>query len=137
MKKNKLIITAIIVIAIAFIAIIAAMFATGKFDSLKANNSNEASTAVSETTTEAATAAIGRPKSQHPETVVASVYSSYSENSALELSLFEDLGFNTVIFEMTKDNSQAVSPLIEEAKKNSLYCGIKSDISQSLSLIHI
>lgn len=130
MKKNKLIITAIIGIAVAFIAIIAAMFVTGKFDSLKTNNSGEASTAVSETTTEAATAAIGRPKSQHPETVVASVYSSYSENSVLELSLFEDLGFNTVIFDMTKDNSQAVSPLIEEAKKNSLYCGIKSDISQ-------
>lgn len=136
MKKNKILIASIIGIAVAITGIIVAMFATGKFDSLKKSDKTETTTAViTETTTEAPLAAVGRPKSRRPETVVASVYSSYSENSALELALFEGLGFNTVIFELNDKNSETVAPLLEAAKSNSLYYGIKADVSQSTEYI--
>lgn len=136
MKKNKILIAAIIGVAVAFIGIIVAMFATGRFDSLKKDNNGETTaSAVTETTTEAPLAVSGRPKSQRPETVVASVYSSYSENSALELGLFKDLGFNTVIFELTEENGDTVAPLLETANENSLYYGIKADASAGTDYI--
>lgn len=135
MKKNKILIGAIIGIAVVFIGIIAAMFATGKFDSLRKSYDSETTTAVTETTTEQVTAAPGRPKSQKPETVIASVYSSYSENSALEIALFEGLGFNTVIFELTAENTDTVAPLLEAAKSNSLYFGIKADVSDGTDFV--
>ncbi|MBQ2904292.1 MAG: N-acetylmuramoyl-L-alanine amidase [Clostridia bacterium] len=134
--KNKILVTSMIGIAVAFVSIIAVMFATGKFDSFKKDATAETTTsAVTESTTEAPLAISGRPKSQRPETVVASVYSSYSENSALELALFEGMGFNTVIFELTAKNQETVAPLLEEAKKNSLYHGIKADASQDIDYI--
>lgn len=136
MKKNSILIASIIGVAVAFIGIIVAMFATGKFDSLKKDSGAETTAAViAETTTEAPLAVSGRPKSQRPETVVASVYSSYSENSTLELSLFEGLGFNTVIFELTDKNAETVAPLLETAKSSSLYYGIRADASQSTDYI--
>lgn len=123
-------------IAVAIVSIIAVMFATGKFDSLKKDVTAETATsAVTETTSEAPVTATGRPKSQRPETVVASVCSSYSENSMLELALFEGMGFNTVIFELTADNSETVAPLLAEAKNKSLYHGIKADASQGTDYI--
>ena len=135
MKKNRILIVAIIGVAVAFIGIIAAMFATGKFDSLKKDGAEETTFTVTETTTEATVAVSGRPKSKRPETVVASVYSSYSESSALELALFEGLGFNTVIFELTEENADTVAPLFEVAKENSLYFGVKTDISESTDFV--
>ncbi len=136
MKKNKILITAIIAIAVVFIGIIAAMFATGKFSSLKNNfGDNDEVTA---TVTEASTlpqSQVSRPKSQRPDTVVAATYSSYSENSALELSLFESNGFNTVIFNLTKDNAQSVAGLLAVAEKNRLYYGVKADVSASADYV--
>ena len=130
MKKNKILIAAIIGIAVVIVGIIAAMFATGKFDSLRSNYENETTTASAvETTQEQTLPVSGRPKSQRPETVIASVYNSYSENSVYELALFDGLGFNTVIFELTKDNADKIIPLIETAKSHSLYFGIKADAS--------
>lgn len=131
MKKNKILITAIIAIAVVFIGIIAAMFATGKFDSLKSSYDDETTVAATTETTQEQTAPAvsGRPKSQRPDSVVASVYNSYSENSVYELSMFDSLGFNTVIFELTPDNGDKITPLLETAKTNSLYFGIKADVS--------
>lgn len=131
MKKNKILITAIIAIAVVFIGIIAAMFATGKFDSLRSSYDDETTTGVTAETTQEQTALAvsGRPKSQRPDSVVASVYNSYSENSVYELAMFNGLGFNTVIFELTPDNGDKIVPLLETAKTNSLYCGIKADVS--------
>ena len=134
--KNKILVTSMIGIAVAIVSIIAVMFATGKFDSLKKDVTAETATsAVTETTSEAPVTATGRPKSQRPETVVASVCSSYSENSMLELALFEGMGFNTVIYELTADNSETVAPLLAEAKNKSLYHGIKADASQGTDYI--
>ncbi len=136
MKKNRILIAAIIGIAVVIVGIIAAMFATGKFDSLKSNYENETTTAsVTETTQEQTLAVSGRPKSQRPESVIASVYNSYSENSVNELAFFEGLGFNTVIFELTKDNGDKIIPLLETAKSRSLYFGIKADASSESEYI--
>ena len=136
MKKNNILIASMIGVAVAFIGIIVAMFATGKFDSLKKNTADETTaSAVTEITTEAPVAVSGRPKSQQPETVIATIYSAYSENSAYELAMFEDIGFNTVIFELTNDNGDKVVPLLAEAEKNSLYYGIKADASQETEYI--
>lgn len=129
MKKNKILIAAIIGIAVVIVGIIAAMFATGKFDSLKSNYESETTTSAVETTQEQTLAVSGRPKSQRPESVIASVYNSYSENSVNELALFNGLGFNTIIFELTADNGDKIVPLLETAKKHSLYFGIKADAS--------
>lgn len=129
MKKNKILTGAIIGIAVVIIGIIVAMFATGKFNSLKENYDSETTTVTAETTEESTLAVTGRPKSPRPDSVVASVYNSYSENSIHEIALFNGLGFNTVIFELTADNADKVEPLLGIAETNSLYYGIKSDIS--------
>lgn len=131
MNKNKFLTASLIAIAVVIVGIVIAMFATGKFDSLKEGykSSETLSTEVTETTVEQTLAVSGRPKSQRPDTVVASVYNSYSENSVHELALFNGLGFNTVIFELTADNETKIIPLFETAKSHSLYYGIKADIS--------
>ncbi|MBQ2847361.1 MAG: N-acetylmuramoyl-L-alanine amidase [Clostridia bacterium] len=136
MKKNKILIAAIVGIAVVIAGIITAMFATGKFDSLKSIYNSESTTAaVSESTTQQEVIPSGRPKSKTPDSVVAAVYSSYSENSPLELALFEGLGFNTVIFNLTAENTNDVAALLETAKANNLYFGIKVDASKSTDYI--
>lgn len=130
MKKNKILIAAIASIAVVIIGIIVAMFATGKFSSLKKAFENETTTVTQAETTQAVVPVSGRSKSTVPESIVACEYSAYSENSEKDLSDFEDLGFNTVIFNLTAENSETVSALLEKAKSNSLYYGIRADISQ-------
>lgn len=130
MKKNKILIAAIASIAVVIIGIIAAMFATGKFGELKKAFEDETTSATQAETTQAATPVSGRPKSTTPEAIVACEYSDYSEESENDLAGFEALGFNTVIFELTEDNADMVSALLETAQANSLYFGIKADISQ-------
>ncbi len=135
MKKQKILIAALIAIAVVFFGIIAAMLATGKFNSLKKPSGEEVSSSVTETETQQSAPANGRPKSQTPNSIVAAVYSSYSESSALELSLFKGLGFNTVIFNLTEDNVQSVAPLLETAQKSSLYFGVKADVTNGSDYI--
>ena len=130
MKKNKILISAIAGIAVIIIGIIAAMLATGKFSSLKKEFENNTTTASVETTTENAVVS-GRPKSTAPESIVASFYSEYTEASIKDLESFEKLGFNTVIFDITTANADGVAALLEAAQTNSLYFGIRADISQS------
>ena len=131
MKKTKILTTVTIGIAVMIIGIIVAMFVTGKFDSLKKNFTDETTTAIQTETTTQPTTDSGRPKTAVPESVVAAVYSEYSENSAEELANFEKSGFNTVIFTLTESNSQSVASLLENAKTNSLYYGIYADVSQN------
>ena len=131
MKKTKILTTVTIGIAVIIIGIIVAMFVTGKFDSLKKNFTDETTTAIQTETTTQPTTDSGRPKTAVPESVVAAVYSEYSENSAEELANFEKAGFNTVIFTLTESNSQSVASLLENAKTNSLYYGIYADVSQN------
>ena len=131
MKKNKILIAAIIGIAVVFVGIIAAMFATGKFNALKESFDSEHTTAFSAETTQPAAAVSGRPKTAQPSSIVAAVFSDYSENSTAELAGYEKLGFNTVIFDFTQESASAVSSLIDSAKSNSLYFGIRADISEN------
>ncbi|MBR3819091.1 MAG: N-acetylmuramoyl-L-alanine amidase [Clostridia bacterium] len=129
MKKDKILIGAIIGILVIIIAIVAAMFATGKFDVFKKEETTEITTIpVTETTTE--TSATGRPKTPVPSSIVAAVYSDYSENSNSELASFAKLGFNTVIFELNKENTDKVAALLETAKALNLYYGVRADISE-------
>lgn len=130
MKKNKILIAAISSIAVVIVGIIAAMFATGKFTELKKAFEDETTTVTQSETTQESIPAEGRHKTAVPEAIVACEYSEYSEKSEDDLAKFESLGFNTVIFELNKDNSAEVSALIEGAKTNSLYFGIKADISE-------
>ena len=59
------------------------------------------------------------------------MYNSYSESESVnKFALFNELGFNTVIFELTKDNADGIIPLLESAKSYSLYFGIKADVSE-------
>ncbi len=130
MKKNKILTAVIIGIAAVIIGILVAMFATGKFESLRSAFVDEpAPVTQAETTTEAIIAE-GRPKSQLPESVVAAVYSEYSEQSAADLAKFEKSGFNTVIFELTAENAPEVAALLASAEENSLYFGIRADVSK-------
>ena len=131
MKNNKILITSIIGIAVVIVGIVTAMFATGKFDSLKSNYESETTTvSEAETTQEQTLPNPSRPKSQRPETIIASVYDSYSETTSVnKLSLFDSHGFNTVIFELTKDNAENVVPFLESAKMYSLYFGVRADTS--------
>lgn len=131
MKKNKILIAAIASIAVVIIGIVAAMFVTGKFGELKKAFEDETTTVTQVETTQEAIPAQGRPKSKVPEAIVACEYSEYSEKSTDELVEFNKLGFNTVIFNLTSDNAAEVSPLLEAAKSNSLYFGIKADISEN------
>lgn len=130
MKKNKILIACIAGIAVVIIGIIVAMFATGKFSSLKEAFKSEPVTVTQQETTQAEIPVAGRPKSPAPESVVAAVYSEFSENTAADLAEFEAMGLNTVIFELTKENGDAVSAALEAAQTAKLYFGIKADISQ-------
>ncbi len=130
MKKNKVLTGAIIGIAVVIIGIIAAMFATGKFNSLKSAFESETTSVMSEETTQPAFLQNpGRPKSICPDSIVASVYNNYSESSAQEIARFGELGMNTVIFELTESNADKVSSLFESAKASGLYHGVIADVS--------
>ena len=125
MKKNKVLTGVVIGIAVIIIGIIAAMFATGKFNSLKSAFENETTSVIpAETTQPAFLQNPGRPKSVCPDSIVASEYNNYSETSANEISGFTEFGMNTVIFELTEDNGDKVSSLFESAKAKGLYHGI-------------
>ncbi len=130
MKKDKILIGAIIAIFVVIIGIIAAMFATGKFSSFKKEDVTEITTTVPSTETTQPSAS-GRPKTQAPASIVAAVYNEYSEKSASELADYMKLGFNTVIFELNEKNADKVAPLLETAKTNKLYYGVKADISSN------
>ena len=131
MKKTKILTGAVIGIAVIIIGIIAAMFATGKFNSLKEAFSNETAVEYTEETTMPVTMpTMGRPKSNQPESIVAAVYGEYSETSAQDLAGFEALGMNTVIFELTEENSTVVASLFDVAKSFNLYFGIKADVAE-------
>lgn len=129
MKKEKILIGSIIGILILIIAIIAAMFATGKFDTFKKEDVTETTTLPVTETTEIPVS--GRPKTQTPSSIVAAIYSEYSEDSISEISKLSSLGFNTVIFDLTQENADKVSSLLETAKSNKLYFGIRADISEN------
>lgn len=130
MKKDKILISAIIVILVTIIAIVATMFATGKFDVFKKEEQTETTTApITETTTEPPVT--GRPKTPVPSSVVAAVYSDYSENSQSELEKFSGFGFNTVIFDLDEENTNKVSELLKTAEALKLYRGVRADISEN------
>ena len=59
----------------------------------------------------------GRPKSQLPDSVVAAVFNEYSDKSSEALANYPKFGFNTVIFELTKENAESVAPLFNTAKE--------------------
>ncbi|MEE1010772.1 MAG: hypothetical protein U0L11_01925, partial [Acutalibacteraceae bacterium] len=130
MKKNSTLIISISVIAVLILSIVIAMFATGKFGDLLKQFKDEATTVMQTETTTDVIPDNGRPKSPIPDSVVACEYSEYTETSGDDLSEFKKFGFNTVIFSLTADNTNSVVPLLESAKINGLYFGIKADISQ-------
>lgn len=129
MKKNKILLISIIGIVAVIIGIITAMAVTGKFGELKQNFESETTTAAETTTTEPQ--AVTRPKSQRPDAVVAAIYNEISENSSKDMAKFEENGFNTVIFDLTAENQADAALLINEAKANSLYFGIRADVSEN------
>ncbi len=128
MKKDKILLIAAISIAVAIIGIIAAMGITGKFGDLKKSFEPDSTTAAETTTTEPQ--AVTRPKSQKPESVVAAIYNEITENSASDMAEFSGNGFNTVIIDLTAENALSVEELITHAKTNSLYFGVRADISE-------
>ncbi len=129
MKKNKILMISAIGIAVVIIGIITGMAVTGKFGELKENFESETTTFSETTTTEPQ--AVTRPKSQRPESVVAAIYNEITDKSAQDLAGFEKNGFNTVIFDLTQENQADIASLINEAKTNALYFGIRADISES------
>ena len=133
MKNNKGIIIAIIGIAVAIVGIVAALIVTDRL-SQKDNATTAVSTTVKVEETTLAPSAT-RPKSEKPESIVASVYDSYSENSVTEIASFANYGLNTVIFDLNADNAQSVIALIESAKEAKLYLGIKANTSESSDYI--
>ena len=128
MKKDKILLIAVISIAVAIIGIIAAMGFTGKFGDLKKSFEPDSTTAAETTTTEPQ--AVTRPKSQKPESVVAAIYNEITESSSSDMAEFSGNGFNTVIIDLTAENALSVEELITHAKTNSLYYGIRADISE-------
>ncbi len=134
MKKNKILTGAIIGIVVVILAIIAAMFATGKFKELKESFEPQTTAPFTETTTQIIPVS-GRPKSAQPASIVAAVFSDYSENGTEKLSKFAEQGFNTVIFDMNEQNAATVAGLFEAAKANALYFGIRADISENYDYV--
>lgn len=129
MKKDKVLIGFIIGIFVVIVGIVTAMFATGKFDVFKKEDVTTTTTPPAvETTTEAPVQ--GRPKTQIPSSIVATVYSEYSDSSASEIADFGKFGFNTAIFDLTEENADKVAILIENAKSSNIYSGIRADISE-------
>lgn len=131
MKKNIALIISITAVALTIFSLITAMFISGKFDDLLKQFKDEPTTVTQTEPTTLVTPDNGRPKSAVPDSIVACEYSDYSEKSADDLSEFKKFGFNTVIFSLTAENAEKVIPLLESAKTNALYFGIKADISEN------
>lgn len=133
MKNNKGLIIAIICIAVAMVGTITAIVLTGIFSKDKEKDGKSSATTVTTQQSEETTAlpAVTRPKSKRPDSVVATVYGEYSENSADEVTKLGSYGFNTVIFELAADNAEAVIPLIDSAKAANLYFGIKANAAEN------
>ncbi len=134
MKKNSVIIAAMICMVIAIGATVGIMLATGSINSKKDQFAGIANQ-TQNTQAEQPTQATGRPKSAMPASSVAVIYSEYSEKSESELSDFEKLGFNTVIFDINSENSESAAALFSAAQANKLYFGIRADASADSSYI--
>ncbi|MBO5858644.1 MAG: N-acetylmuramoyl-L-alanine amidase [Clostridia bacterium] len=128
MKNNKAIIAAIICIVVAIAGIIIGMAVTGKFSQFTKGENTETSVTAQEETS--SLPANTRPKTPTPDSVVASVYDSYSDKSSQDLAKFVNFGFNTVIFELTPENAETVAPLFTAANELQLYFGVRADISE-------
>ncbi len=134
MKKNSVIIAAIICMAIAIAATVGIMITTGSINSKKDKFANIVSQTQA-TQSEQPTDVAGRPKTALPASLVAVTYSEYSEKSVSELSDFEKSGFNTVIFDINSQNSESAAALFSAAQANKLYFGIRADASADSSYI--
>lgn len=128
MKKDKVLIGAIIGILVVIIAIIAGMFATGKFNVFKKEETSQTTTIPFTETTQPPVS--GRPKTPTPSSIVAAIYTVSEGDGVSELNNFAKFGFNTVIFDLTEENADKVMPLLETARSNNLYYGVRADISK-------
>lgn len=134
MKNNKGLKIAIICIVVAMVGVVTAMILTGIFSKDKEDNNGKSSAATQVTQqNEEPTVlhAVTRPKSKKPDSVVAAVYSSYTDKSEAEFAEFQKFGFNTVIFELTAENSDKVVALLETAKTAQLYFGVRINAAEN------
>lgn len=129
MKNSKALTAAIISIAVLIVGLTTAIILTNVFSDK--DEAVQTPTDAQTSTTELFAAASSRPKSERPDSIVAAVYSTYSESSIKEISEFEENGFNTVIFELTEDNASLVAPLLTAAADSKLYFGIKANVGES------
>lgn len=136
MKNNKGLIIAIICIVTAMVGVITAIVITGILSKNNDKKDTVQTTAVTQQAEETTNPpAVTRPKSKRPDSVVATVYTTYSETSNEEITKLINYGFNTVIFELTEDNAESVVSLTESAKNAKLYFGIKANGSEESTYI--
>ena len=129
--KNKVLIAAISVIFVAIIATVGVIIYTGN----KAPDTPEIITQENITTTQPITEAAGRPKTAAPSSIVAMVCSDYSESGAADLAGLEEMGYNTVVFDVNAQNIDSAANLFAAAQTNKLFFGLKADVSESDSYL--
>lgn len=135
MKKNKVLIISITCVVVAIIGIVVAMLATGKFAQMFGKEESKPSVTEAKETQVTEVAAVSRPKSAKPDSMVAAEYSEYTENSATEIASFAAKGLNTITFILTSENAESVKPLLKTAEESKLYFGIKADASEDTAYI--
>jgi len=128
MKNSKALIAAIISIAVLIAGVTAAIILTNVFSNK--NESEQTSTTAQLTTTEPSVAASSRPKSEKPDSIVAAVYGSYSEKTTEEIAGFEENGFNTIVFELTADNTAQAAQSLTAAATAKLFFGVRADVEK-------
>lgn len=113
-KKKKILISAICIIVISIIGIIAYMGFTGKF---KAEKTPE------ETSTELPSdSSDGRAKTSIPTSPIAVVLNTYNSD---DLETAANYGFNTIIFDYSKDKEEKLSQLFSACRENEIYFGCR------------
>ena len=125
MKKNKALIIAISVIALLIVGTVAAFFITGGASSLKARFSGDEEEITEQTEQEEINVNL-REKIEQPASAVAAVFGSNEELTTDDVDSLDSLGFNTAIFDLTADNAENVSSLIEYARSKDIYSGVRT-----------
>ena len=125
MEKKKVLLISIIDILVLLAGLIAAFFIMGGPAALRARFTSEETSETEVITEEETPADMGRPKTVAPASIIAAVFDSIGENFTSDIDSMPEMGFNTAIFDLNKDNVSEVKSAAEYSLSKGIYTGIR------------
>lgn len=132
MEKKKILIISISAVLALLVGMLTYMGVSGKFSDLKAQFADGDKNSVTEESTQSTVKqAELKAKATMPETPVAVVFDNLKDNAVNSLPDISDYGFNSVIFDYSKETSDLTASLVAKAKDSKLFCGIRVDAKET------